>query len=283
MIEMVAHYEILGRLGAGGMGTVYRARDTKLDREVALKILPENLAFNPSDLQRFQREACAASALNHPNICTIYEIGKHQDRHYIAMELIEGQTLLGFIQGKSIPPDQIIHIALQIADALEAAHAKGIVHRDIKPANVFITQRGHAKILDFGLAKLASARRVSPEPAQAKASPQPRPIAAEYVSSPHVTIGTLPYMSPEQALGEDIDSRSDLFSLGSVLYELATGTPAFGGKTQPVLFQEILTKMPVPPIRINPEIPLKLNELICRLLEKDRELRHQTAADYVPI
>jgi serine/threonine protein kinase/Tfp pilus assembly protein PilF len=279
MLEMIAHYEILGRLGAGGMGIVYRARDTKLDREVALKLLPENLAFNPADFQRFQRESCAASALNHPNICTIYEIGIHQGRHFIAMELLDGQTLPAFIQGKSMPVDPIIHIALQIADALEAVHAKGIVHRDIKPANIIITQREHAKILNFGLAKLASSARVSPQSGQAKASPQPRPIAAEYVSSPHVTIGTLPYMSPEQALGEDIDARSDLFSLGSVLYELATGIPAFGGKTQPVLFQEILTKMPVPPIRINPELPPKLNELICRLLEKDRELRHQTAAD----
>lgn len=274
MPEMIAHYEILGQIGAGGMGVVCRARDSRLGREVALKLLPENLAANPAYLQRFQREARAASALNHPNICTIYEIGEHQGRHYIAMELLEGRTLRDLAQGHSLPPDQIIRIATQIAEALEAAHAKGIVHRDIKPANIFQTQRGHIKILDFGLAKLASISR----PGDDAEGPAPR-IASEYVSAPHVTIGTLPYMSPEQALGEELDPRTDLFSLGSVLYELATGIPAFTGNTQPVLFQEILTKTPAPPSRLNPEIPQKLDEYICKLLEKDRELRYQTAAD----
>jgi serine/threonine protein kinase/tetratricopeptide (TPR) repeat protein len=279
MTEMISHYEILDQLGAGGMGIVYRARDTKLGREVALKLLPGNQASNPTYLQRFQREARAASTLNHPNICTIYEIGHFQDQHYIAMELLEGRTLRELIQGKPLPADQIIHITLQIADALEAAHAKGIIHRDIKPANIFITQRGLAKVLDFGLAKLAPAGRAATESLLDPDSRQPNQIAAEYVSSPQVTIGTLPYMSPEQALGEELDARSDLFSLGSVAYELATGIPAFGGKTQAVLFQEILTKTPVAPIKINSGLPPKLDELICKLLEKDRELRHQTAAD----
>ncbi len=275
MAEMIAHYEILDKLGAGGMGVVFRARDAKLGREVAIKLLPENLATNPSYLQRFQREARAASALNHPNICTIYEIGEYQGRHYIAMELLEGQTLRAMNQGK-VPVDQIIRIALQIADALEAAHAKGIVHRDIKPANIFVTQRGHIKILDFGLAKLASANRVDSSQTEAA---QTSEIASEYVSAPRVTIGTLPYMSPEQALGEELDSRTDLFSLGSVLYELATGIPAFKGITPPVLFQEILTKTPVPARNLNADLPVKLEEIISKLLEKDRDLRYQTAAD----
>jgi len=279
MIEMIAHYKILGKLGEGGMGIVYRARDTKLGRETALKLLPENLASNPAYLQRFQREARAASALNHPNICTIYEIGEHRDRNYIAMEMLEGQTLRGLIQAPPMPVDQIIRIALQIADALQAAHDKGIIHRDIKPANIFVTQRGHVKILDFGLAKLASASRVETESNTGPALSQPHNISSEYISSPTVTIGTLPYMSPEQALGEELDVRTDLFSLGSVLYELSTGCSAFKGNSQPVLFQEILTKSPVSPARLNSEVPQKLDDLICKLLEKDRELRCQTAAD----
>ncbi len=279
MTEIVAHYEILEKLGEGGMGVVYRARDTKLGRETALKLLPEDLASNPAYLQRFQREARAASALNHPNICTIFEIGEHQGRHYIAMEMLKGQILRGFMQGRPMPVDQIIRIALQTADALQAAHDKGIIHRDIKPANIFVTQRGHVKILDFGLAKLASAKRAESRGDAGSDVSQPRNISFEYISSPSITIGTLPYMSPEQALGEELDVRTDLFSLGSVLYELSTGFPAFKGNTQPVLFQEILTKSPASPARLNPEIPQKLDDLICRLLEKDRELRWQTAAD----
>lgn len=279
MLELIAHYEIKEKLGAGGMGIVYRAHDTRLDREIALKILPEKLATNPTYIQRFQREARAASALNHPNICTIYEIGEHEGRHYIAMELLEGKTLREMLTGKSLPADQILRLGLQIADALEAAHAKGIVHRDIKPANLFVTQRGHLKILDFGLAKLAASGRALQEqtnPADAPTNPE---IAAEYLSSPQVTLGTLPYMSPEQALGEELDGRSDLFSLGAVLYELACGLPAFTGNTQPLLFQEILTRIPAAPARLNPDLPPKLDDLICKLLEKDKDLRYQTASD----
>ena len=279
MSEMLAHYELLDKLGAGGMGVVYRARDTKLGREVALKLLPENLAANPAYHQRFQREARAASALNHPNICTIYEIGEHQGRHYISMELLEGQTLRAMMQGKPMPVDQIIRIAMQIADALEAAHAKGIIHRDIKPANLFVTRRGLVKVLDFGLAKLARAVQVPASPEPQPGDVRPQPVAEEYVSSPHATVGTLPYMSPEQALGEEMDSRTDLFSLGAVLYQLAAGIPAFTGISQPVLFQEILTKMPAPASMFNPEIPGRLDDIILKLLEKDRDLRHQTAAD----
>jgi serine/threonine protein kinase/Tfp pilus assembly protein PilF len=272
--EMIAHYEILEKIGTGGMGVVYRARDTKLGRDAAVKILPDNLAANPSYLQRFQREARAASALNHPNICTIYEIGEHKGRHYIAMELIEGQNLQDLIQSKPMSLDKIISIALQIADALETAHSKGIIHRDIKPSNIFCTNRGHIKVLDFGIVKRTASKPDSLEPSLVNSE-----IASVYVSAPRVTIGTLPYMSPEQALGEDLDARSDLFSLGSVLYELSTGIQAFKGNTQSVLFQEILTKTPASCLKINPEIPSSLNDIIIKLLEKDRELRCQTAAD----
>jgi len=277
MTDRIGYYELLEKLGSGGMGEVYKAHDTRLGRDVALKLLPENLAANPVYLQRFQREARSASALNHPNICTIYEIGEHQGRHNISMELLERQTLRAILQGKPLPPDQVLRIALQISEALEAAHSKGIIHRDIKPANIFLTQRGYVKILDFGLAKLPSAE--SPSSAPGGAESQPLKIAGEYVSSPLSTVGTLPFMSPEQALGEELDARSDLFSLGSVLYELSTGMSAFVGNSQQMLFQEILTKTPVSPRHLNPDLPERLQDIILKLLEKDRELRYQTAAD----
>lgn len=273
MAEIVGHYEILEKLGEGGMGLVYRARDTRLGREVALKLLPERLAVQPAYLQRFKREARAASSLNHPNICTIYEIGEHEGRPFIAMELLEGETVRQLLPHRPLEEDRILALGLEIADALEAAHSKGIIHRDLKPANIFVTRRGGVKILDFGLAKLAAAGE-APDPAA-----QGDEISPEYLSSPQVAIGTLPYMSPEQALSEELDGRSDLFSLGSVLYEMATGLPAFTGKSHPVLFQQILTRVPAPPNRLNPEISPRLADAICRLLEKDRELRYQTAAD----
>jgi serine/threonine protein kinase/Tfp pilus assembly protein PilF len=278
-IAKIAHYEILGELGSGGMGVVYRARDNKLKREIALKLLSEKFASNSAYLQRFQREAQAASSLNHPNICTIYEIGEYEGKHYIAMELLEGKTLRGMMQGKPLQADQIIHIALQIAEALEAAHAKGIIHRDIKPANIFVSQRGHIKILDFGLAKLIPSTNEQPESPSPLKDTHPTEITEEYLTAPQIVIGTLPYMSPEQALGEELDTRTDLFSLGTVLYELSTGSPAFKGAHPSALFQEILTKNPPPTRQMNREILPKLEDLVSKLLEKDKDLRYQTASD----
>ncbi len=276
--QLISHYRILEKLGAGGMGVVYRAEDTRLGRSVALKLLPEELAANPLSLQRFQREARAASALNHPNICTIYDIGSIENSHFIAMELLEGQTLSQMIQGNALAPDRIVEIALQVTEALEAAHARGIIHRDIKPANIFITRRGQAKVLDFGLAKLASA---GSEPGDSSGDPGTLTSAtgAQFLTSPRTPLGTVPYMSPEQARGEELDPRTDLFSLGLVLYEMATGTVAFKGSTPAMVYNDLLSRDPLPAQRLNPEIPLKLDEIIAKLLEKDRDLRYQTASD----
>ncbi len=271
--QTVSHYNIVSQLGSGGMGVVYKAEDPRLRRAVALKFLPDDYAKNRQAMERFEREARAASSLRHPHICTIFDIGEHQGRPFIVMELLDGEDIRDRVARRSFQPDEFLEVAVQLADALDAAHASGIVHRDIKPANIMISSRGHATLLDFGLAKLTTERPGSTGADELTLTGDPQ------LTNPGSTVGTIAYMSPEQVSGEELDGRSDLFSFGAVLYEMIAGRPAFNGNTSGLLFDAVLNRSPVPIAQLNPKIPAGIPLVIDRALEKDRTVRYQTAAD----